>query len=110
MNQEIKKKWLIALKSDKYEKGKHFLFKDNKYCCLGVLCDIYAIEYKLDNTQIKLLSNDNENKILSSEVVCWSGLNEKNPSLYFPNLTSIAEINDNSETFEEVIKIIEEKF
>lgn len=43
MNSEWKQKWIEALRSGKYEQGKHVLRSgDNKYCCLGVLCDIVA--------------------------------------------------------------------
>lgn len=41
MNQEIKEKWLAALRSGKYKQGKTVLrSQDDCYCCLGVLCDI----------------------------------------------------------------------
>jgi hypothetical protein len=41
MKTEIKTKWVEALRSGKYVQGKGMLrFKDNNFCCLGVLCDI----------------------------------------------------------------------
>jgi len=40
MHQEIKAKWLEALRSGRYEQGKNELCFDNQFCCLGVLCDI----------------------------------------------------------------------
>lgn len=41
MNQDIKKKWVAALRSGEYTQGQGSL-KNNKskYCCLGVLCDV----------------------------------------------------------------------
>lgn len=43
MNEEIKQEWITALTSGEYQQGKHELrTSDNKYCCLGVLCDIAA--------------------------------------------------------------------
>ncbi len=33
--------WLKALRSKKYKQGKSFLRRDNKFCCLGVLADLY---------------------------------------------------------------------
>lgn len=37
----LKKNWVGALRSGKYEQGLYSLrSKDNKYCCLGVLCDV----------------------------------------------------------------------
>lgn len=41
MNQNIKKKWVKALRSGKYEQGQGCLQESGKYCCLGVLCDVY---------------------------------------------------------------------
>lgn len=38
---ELKVKWLEALRSDKYQQGKSYLRTvDDKFCCLGVLCDV----------------------------------------------------------------------
>jgi hypothetical protein len=35
-----RKKWVKALQSGKYTKGVGFLSKDNKFCCLGVACEV----------------------------------------------------------------------
>ncbi len=41
MNKEIKEKWVGALRSHTYKQGKNVLRDgDNKFCCLGVLCDV----------------------------------------------------------------------
>jgi hypothetical protein len=43
MNQEIKKRWVEALRSGEYEQGrKHLHPEAGKYCCLGVLCDLHS--------------------------------------------------------------------
>ena len=44
MQKEMKIKWLEALSSQKYEKGSERLGNDNKFCCLGVLCDLHDLE------------------------------------------------------------------
>lgn len=41
MNKEWKEKWIDALRSGKYKQGQFLLRNMNKYCCLGVLCDIH---------------------------------------------------------------------
>ena len=46
MNPEVKKLWVEALRGGKYVQGKgklHYISKDGqeKFCCLGVLCDLY---------------------------------------------------------------------
>lgn len=41
------KKWVDALRSGQYKQGQGQLSVDNKYCCLGVLCDVLGVESKL---------------------------------------------------------------
>lgn len=45
MDKELKTKWIEALRSGKYYQGKGRL-KDSfdRYCCLGVLCDVSNIQ------------------------------------------------------------------
>lgn len=38
MKPELKRKWVKALLSGKYEQGTHYFESDGKFCCLGVLC------------------------------------------------------------------------
>lgn len=40
MKASLKKKWLGALRSGKYEQGTGYLKCHSKFCCLGVLCDL----------------------------------------------------------------------
>jgi hypothetical protein len=40
MNPEVKSKWLEALRSGKYKQGQRRLRTADKFCCLGVLCDV----------------------------------------------------------------------
>lgn len=47
MTAEMKAKWLEALRSGKYKQGRNLLRNGDKYCCLGVLCDIDGAEWKL---------------------------------------------------------------
>ena len=44
MDAEIKTKWIKALRSGEYKQGEKYLNQDNKFCCLGILCDIFAKE------------------------------------------------------------------
>lgn len=38
---EIKQKWIKALRSGEYQQTKGRLKRDDGFCCLGVLCDVY---------------------------------------------------------------------
>lgn len=44
MNPTMKQQWITALRSGEYEQGTGFLRTiNNKYCCLGVLCDVAGV-------------------------------------------------------------------
>ena len=59
MEQEYKQPWVKALRSSKYEQGKGLLKRNNKYCCLGVLCEINKLEEKIRNDRIYFNYKDN---------------------------------------------------
>lgn len=40
MSNVLLDQWILALRSGKYEQGHYALCYDNKFCCLGVLCDL----------------------------------------------------------------------
>lgn len=49
MKKAIKKKWLEALRSGEYKQGRAVLrTADDKFCCLGVLCELAAREGAID--------------------------------------------------------------
>lgn len=60
MDPVVKKKWLKALRSGKYEQGQECLLtrteEGDKFCCLGVLCNLYAKEHP--GTGFKKLDED----------------------------------------------------
>jgi hypothetical protein len=83
MKPEIKKLWVEALRSGKYKQGKYHLHTGDKYCCLGVLCDI---------SPFPLVTGE---KLPSIEVLEWSGLPDSNPDVWIKNdLVPIARVND----------------
>lgn len=46
---ELQKQWLAALKSGKYKQGQGFLKAvSDRFCCLGVLCELAGWEPKLN--------------------------------------------------------------
>lgn len=111
MNKEIKEKWLDALRSGEYEKGKYALRRADKYCCLGVLCDLYIKEHDgarwatgvgLGNDVYYLQGFSN---MLPHAVVNWAGLDSSAPVVKDRPLSME---NDSSDTFDSVIKMIEE--
>ena len=104
---ERKEELLEALGSGKYEKGKDVLRKADRFCCLGVECNLYRI-HRADAQWRKRAAGYTYDTcsfmgagvLLPSAVAEWSGIS----SLAQDNL---AKINDSTETFDEVIEYIE---
>lgn len=44
MRDDIKAKWVAALRSGDYEQGRNYLQSEGKFCCLGVLCEVAVAE------------------------------------------------------------------
>lgn len=91
------KRWVEALRSGKYEQGKNGLRTKDKFCCLGVACDIY------DNTiWDKLPENLGR---LPSYVREWLDLSHDEGEYKGSYLTNDNDIKNKS--FEEIADIIE---
>jgi len=103
------KLWVKALRSGKYKQGKEALRRDNKFCCLGVACDLYS------KTKNKLEIEKNEgvylydgwSATLPTRVMQWIGLTT--PDGEISNEMTLASLNDKGSTFKQIAKIIESK-
>ena len=114
MNSRVKEKWVAALRSGEYKQGQYSLRNNsNQFCCLGVLCDLYDKEQ--GSNSWNLLSYDyGFGHEESTEVPpfrvwsSWAGMAEHNPVIQFPDgPQSLAELNDQGYTFEEIANLIE---
>lgn len=47
MDAEIKAKWIAALRSGEYRQGRETMRQGDRYCCLGVLCDVDGAQWEL---------------------------------------------------------------
>lgn len=85
MNAEIKKRWVEALKSGVYVKGKgRLLSRGNEYCCLGVLCELaskdgigtWEVNPNLQDEAPRFRTSRGEmsESTLPTQVVEWAGL------------------------------------
>ena len=116
MNKEIKEKWLIALRSGNYIQGRQVLRdSDNKFCCLGVLCDIIDKEAWVaddSNRRTPAFTYDGNRAVLPIHVMEITGIENcfgqlpKNEGPY----TSLTNMNDGGKSFEEIADVIEEYF
>jgi hypothetical protein len=109
MNPQIKQKWVSALRSGDYQQTKGRLRKEDKFCCLGVLCDLYAKE---NNVEWNLANNGHNYefqhmvKFLPRSVVEWADLEYCNPPVNDEEST-LANLNDSGSTFEQIADVIE---
>jgi hypothetical protein len=104
MEAELKKKWLDALRSGRYRQGLNELrTKDDRYCCLGVLCDI---------------SNAGRWRKFSDSV--WSYRTDKGEKTYvlpdgvdqdvYLKQTPLVNMNDQGQSFTTIADWIEREF
>ena len=126
MNSQIKQKWIDALRSGEYPQGQSKLYSGDGFCCLGVLCDIYAKEVG-DSSWVKKDPSksdyedkwdywyfDDQSEVLPECVSKWAELDENDPivtkdivgHLY---TTTLASLNDKGVTFEDLSEVIEEQ-
>lgn len=113
MNKEVKEKWVTALTSGEYEQGVGQLkTPDNKYCCLGVLTELYRKETgkgKWDGNKFYDTSEGGDNNtsisFLTDGVITWAELSSGSPSVGDFYLHSL---NDGGTSFAEIARQIDE--
>ncbi len=114
MKKSMAMKWAKALRSGEYIKGTGNLrYKtwgsedDNqRYCCLGVLCEINKVESeKLNNNTYKY---DGHARRLGDNIKKKFGISALG---WFKNLhRSLAQLNDNGTSFNKIADIIEKNW
>lgn len=128
MNQEIKKKWVEALRSSDYKQGRGRLRSaKNKFCCLGVLCNLHAEAHpKIAAKQtdpnfyldgIGILPNDVQkwakltdagSVVLTKSVRATSAVGGKRVTFSPRGIWSLYDLNDRGCNFKQIADIIEE--
>jgi len=108
MKKRIKKLWIDALRSGKYEQTTGYLKTGDKYCCLGVLCDLHAKEKDgawYDNNYCC------KSQTLPLEVVEWAGLEKNGTTVVVCNAEycNLIGANDNGCTFTQIADLIQNK-
>lgn len=121
------KKWVEALRSNKFEQGTGSLVQeggDVKHCCLGVLCEVYieengsgTLERKYDEYYFSVAEGWGYDSVLPPEVKEWSGLRTESGAFDRLKAAEIAgelnhdsliELNDDAEwTFDQIADFIE---
>ena len=117
MKPKIKARWLAALRSGDYRQGKYRLREGNDFCCLGVLCDVLSSdaggEWVRPKEQKSAWPNtDSEMQeaaggLLHERVPEIAGLNPNQLGVSFvPHLT-LADLNDQGKSFDQIADVIE---
>lgn len=105
MQPELKQKWIEALRSGKYKQGVGVLRSaTDKFCCLGVLCDI------TDNNSWKLNSYAGYYYFKDRGYYLYGSLNYdqvKDFGLYTRQISELVKMNDTGSTFQEISEYIE---
>lgn len=107
MKEEIKDIWVKALRSGKYKQTQLRLRNGDKFCALGVLCDL-CDPTGWDTSSIKSCYRARGGMIAPS-VQEWSGIRSGFAEFKQdgkPN--SIMKINDSGKSFTEIADVIEE--
>jgi len=110
MNQDIKQRWVDALRFGEYKQGKGCLHdsSDNSFCCLGVLTDLYIKEHDKDwrkpedHTRLEF---EGQRDVLPPSVTTWAGLDR---SCSLLSGCDLATRNDNGMSFYELAQLIED--
>ena len=104
---ENRKKWVEALRSGKYKQGTGLLFDGEKYCCLGVLCEVAKINRSFNDNGF-FIYGDSEAFASSPEAMNFVGLETESGSFWSDNSENhLTRLNDDGATFSELADIIE---
>ena len=120
-----RKKWIAALRSGKYRKGKGYLKqKDthrNKYCCLGVACELAfkddriappIIENDSFDSSIKVYKFEKESAYLPYKVQERLGVTKNTIRINYDETTvNVAALNDEYDlSFKQIADLLEKTF
>ncbi len=119
MNKDIKKLWIMALRSGEFKQCKGYLAKEGKYCALGVLSTLAMLEGECTYSEDEGVGRfDNRRFRLSFNVMKWAGIAQEGERFLDPKelgvlikiknkRTSILDLNDGGKSFKEIARIIE---
>lgn len=116
--------WVKALRSGKYHQAKRSLRRDNRYCCLGVACDVYHREtgdgewQKRDDGTYAFIGADGFMygvNNLPAKVCIWFGLATnpilgKRPEDPMSWMSAIRANDDYNMTFDEIADLVEKEY
>lgn len=108
MKKDIKKLWVKALRSGKYKQGRGELKTvKGRYCCLGVLTDLYCKKYKKNFQETK----KGHGELLSDKVQAWAGLRCPDATVETREglMKNLSDLNDSGTRFKTIANYIEKQ-
>jgi hypothetical protein len=106
MKEDVKDKWVAALRSGNYKQTRGALKKDGGHCCLGVLCEVLGhiaewngYKYSYNGSKSVLETYIQEEAGMKTPLGSWAD-----------NKRSLIELNDDGKSFDEIADIIEENW
>jgi hypothetical protein len=107
VNKKNIRKWVKALRSGKYKRAIGALRNRNRFCCLGVACDVSQVgEWGVNGY-------DGRNGTLPASVCEWLGLRSSDPGLHDKRglRKAASYLNDKRRyTFDEIADAIERTY
>lgn len=117
MKASIKKLWIAALRSGGYKQIAGGLRLGDRFCCLGVLCDLAVqdglpvVVNELKNGDETQFYYDDQPGMLPKSVMNWSGVEMPLGTLPVnAAYRSLAQANDHGEPFKQIANYIERYF
>ena len=106
MNHAIAKQWVAALRSGQYKQTKNTLRDGDSFCCLGILCNLHAIEHpEIARKEVDSNTYLGSNAVLPLEVSLWAEVNSSNGKIL--DGENLAYLNDSGCTFDNIAGVIE---
>ena len=103
MKKRAKEKWIAALRGGEYKQTVGQLKDEDRYCCLGVLCDLYSKakrkKWSLEGIYGSILGHSSD---LPEEVFEWAGQDIRSHQE-----TLISMNDDENKTFTTIANYIE---
>ena len=115
MNAKIKKRWVADLRKNKKLQGVGYLrTEDDKFCCLGRLCELAVkagvVKRHGNKTKGYTYGENNMAGILPSEVMVWAEITKNDPAvIYKNNEEELSVLNDNKVSFLRIATLIEKQ-
>jgi hypothetical protein len=114
MNRAIAERWVAALRSGDYQQGFCRLRSlDNRFCCLGVLCNLHAIDHpeiaaaqSLPRPEQVSYHYMGGGEVLPNEVRDWAGMRSCGGRMSSVS-KSLCAMNDARESFDYIARKIE---